>query len=525
MAKRIMVALLALVLCFSSTFALTSCSTTKESFKVTFLAGADDAQLYRGETVQVVKNNAELDPPIFVRKGYNFDGWSVALGQINDDKTVWAMWTQYKFEVTFLGNGGVTADGEGKVIKMVSSGLDTVEVAPEFKKEGYVLSWDTELQLVSEKCVINAVWTPEEYVLSFKDKDGSQLDIENTTIRYDQTLSDLPELSDVEGEKPLRFTHWSNKNGMPYFNGMLWNLQKQDEEPFDLYANWTEDDYVISYDLNGGYPMQTPTSYSAGDSVRITNPLRKGYHFIGWTIGDSTQLNPSLTFDSETRGDKEIKANWEAEYYTFTLDYNGGNAIGSNKVYITYGQKVGHLKTPSRDNYEFIGWAYAGDSRLITEDTVWDVEPTIEQRVLVAQYRKIYTLKFSLTTRVYSTELTCVVTNVGDLKKLGINTPNDMQANISTFEIKIREGETLSDLGINVMPTVDPIEPSLGKPNGRGDDFYYNNDWKYSTRNQYGHEIILKVRPDTVFNLTNFEQVGEDGVVTIEPSCLSWYTH
>lgn len=525
MAKRIMVAFLAVLISFSSILALSSCSIRKDSFKVTFLAGADDAVLYSGQTVQVVKNNAELDPPMFIRRGYNFNGWSIALSQINEDKTIWAMWSQYQFEVTFYGNGGYTDKGEGKIVKTVSSGLDIVDVAPEFKKQGYTLSWDTQLELVSEKCVINAVWTPKQYTLNYLDKDGSALELESTTIKYDSLLEDLPVIADrQEEQKTLRFTHWSNEQGMPYFNGMLWNNDKQEESQYNLYANWTEDEFVIKYDLNGGDAVQTPTSYSSGDVVNINTPKKKGHYFVGWSVDGLPGIHPKFTIDAQSSGDKLLKANWESDCFTFTLDYNGGYALGStNKVNIFYGQKVGPIKTPIRDNYEFIGWTYGDDPRLINENTLWDIIPTTEM-VLKAQYRKIYTLKFSLQARVYDKDLSCVVTDIGDLNKLGITSNADFEQKADTFEIKIKEGETLAEHGINVMPTIDPIEPLINKPNGRGDDYFYNGYWKYTYRNEYDREVLVKVRPDTVFNEENFKQIGEDGIVVIKPSCLSWYT-
>ena len=138
--------------------------------------------------------------------------------------------------------------------------------------------------------------------------------------------------------------------------------------------------------------------------------------------------------------------------------------------------------------------------------------------MLVAQYRKIYTLKFVLTTKYKKTPLECVVLSMGDLYKFG-------DKEIEEIEITIKEGETLSKYGIRTMPTVDPIEPSTGKPNGKLDAYYYNGHWKYVTKNAYGKEQITEVYGETMFNEENFNNVGEDGVVVIEPSCLSWYTN
>lgn len=505
-----------MVLAFTSVFVGMGCSNQPQSFTVTFLSGAEDAELLSGKTVQTVTSHTQLEPPVFARSGYNFDGWSYVLSEINKDTVVRAMWTRYEFWVTFNANGGANDNGESTIVVKVKSGLDIAKVAPKFKKKGYSLSWDTEFGPIQNSCVINAVWTPNQYKVSFLDNDETSLGLEDLTVSYDDKLTGLPVLQNkvVDG-KTKRFSHWENTKGNSFVEGMFWE-QEHDET---LYPVWIDGEFIIKYNLNGGYLLNNLTSYNSGDEISISNPTRKGHSFIGWTSDDITQPVQNLKIGCTDRGDKFFTANWQAETYTFTLDYNGGTASGSDKANVTFGEKVGELNTPQRDNYEFIGWKFENDSRLINKETVWDIDASDVQRVLIAQYKKIYTIKFSLTAKVFDKYLNCVITDWADFNANG--------KNLEEITLTIKEGQTLKDIGINKLPTVDPIEPSTGKPNGKGDDYYYLGYWKYTYYMQFANfvqEYFVVINQDTLFIPSNFKNIGEDGVVLLTPSCLSDYT-
>ena len=525
MAKRIAVICLSLLLAFTALFATfgCSCSQGSKTFTVTFLGGADDAELYYANDnyVQTVSDYTELNPPVYVRPGYNFDGWTIALNEINKDTVVKAMWSRYQFRVTFNANGGKDYMGNTTVVRKVSSGVEIADIAPKFEKTGYDLSWDTDFGPITNACVINAVWTPKQYKISFIDIDGSPLEdengniIEDMTVSYEGKLGTLPKPKNKQvGDETLKFSRWLDEYGIPQTTGTYWDRDVKGTIYFK--ASWMKDDYLIDYDLNGGYAIYNPTSYSKGAEIFINDPMRKGYDFIGWTSEDIVEPQVRVKIEPTDSGNKKFVANWKPKTYTINLDYNGGTAGGSTSVNLTFDQKIGSMPVPERANYEFIGWLYDEYHQLITEDSIWDIEPSDTNRTLVAQYRKIYTIKFTLSTNYKKTPLDCVITDWGDLMAFG----DDLEQ----ISIVVKEGESLANHGIRIMPSVDPIEPTTGKPNGRLDDYYFNGYWKFVTKNAFGHELIVEVLPDTVFNPETFADVGEDGVIVIEPSCLGWYT-
>lgn len=500
MLKRVLTVFLSLFLCACCVFTQFSCASV-EPFTVTFAAGAEDAYLYSGTAVQTVKNSSELSEPIFVRKGYNFAGWSKSLSQIKEDVTVTAQWLEYTFDVTFEDDSGIN----DSVTKTYSSGIE-IE-APEFTKTGYTLSWDTDFATVTASCVIKAVWTANEYKISFYDGEAP-LDIEALSVTYDSVVGTLPVLDDkTDGDKTLKHAGWCDEGGNSIVGGMTWVTDKD----VKAYAMWTDGKYIITYDLNGGNVINNPYFYSEEDEITLTAPTKTGYVFDGWTGTDIDEKTTTLTIPRGSTGDRHYEATWTPKLYTFKLDPGDGAVSGSNAVTFTFGKKIGELPVAEKEGYAFAGWKCADYTALLTADTVWEVDTVSGKAILTAQYKRKYTVKFSLTTTVIVNkeikDIECELIRDGSMK-LG---------NFSEFEnytITVLEGESLGYNGFEIFPVVDPIEPKWS------DEYSFRNYWKYVC----GDGKVHKVLADTVFNQTNFPSVGSDGVIVLRPHVSANWT-
>ncbi len=132
--------------------------------------------------------------------------------------------------------------------------------------------------------------------------------------------------------------------------------------------------YSISYNLNGGsygtYHPSTYTSSSNSQSITISNPARGGYTFSSWSLswsGSGTRPSisgTSLTIPANTTGNITLTANWTARSYTITINLNGGNVSGSPPTsYSTSTSARSYtIATPTRDYYNFTGWAISRSS-------------------------------------------------------------------------------------------------------------------------------------------------------------------
>ncbi|MBQ9734901.1 MAG: InlB B-repeat-containing protein [Clostridia bacterium] len=489
-------------MCFAQGLTMVGCDVIDDdsTFTVTFSAGVDDAVLISGDIVQTVNSANEIVEPVFIREGYRFVGWTSSIHNISTSRTVKAIWEKYSFMVVFDGGDGATEDGQHVVEKLVPG--SSVIIPPVFIRKGYTLSWDTDLTEVNSACTVNAVWTANEYTLKFFDTDGSDVGLAERTITYDTTITDLPTLPDKDIDGLLhKFVRWEDSLGMPVNNGIIWNTDAN----VSVYAKWAQDEFIISYDLAGGNPTQNPGSYSSSDgSVFINNPTRSGYDFAGWTGTGISQAVSNFVIEQGTKGDISLVATWTPKTYTFSLDAGAGKIVGSSSKNITFASPVGELVEPTRDGYAFAGWVYSDTGRVITADTVWNIEPT--ELVLRAQYNRLYTVSFSLTSIVRKLDVLCALKSLGSINLNG--------KDFEEFTIVVEEGKTFADYGIKALPTVDPIEPA------GMDEYSFGGYWKY----YIGDNKLHKIYPDTIFSDESLPGAKESGVVKLIPHCRAHWT-
>jgi uncharacterized protein (TIGR02145 family)/uncharacterized repeat protein (TIGR02543 family) len=86
-----------------------------------------------------------------------------------------------------------------------------------------------------------------------------------------------------------------------------------------IYAKWNPVVYNITYVLDGGTAdPANPATYTAAAALTLTNPTKSGFTFLGWTEGDGTVKQMTMTIPIRTTGDKTFTAHWESSAYVFT---------------------------------------------------------------------------------------------------------------------------------------------------------------------------------------------------------------
>ena len=80
-----------------------------------------------------------------------------------------------------------------------------------------------------------------------------------------------------------------------------------------IFAEYLPIQYTITYDLNGGEnDANNPTTYTVdSNDIIISQPVRSGFYFWGWTINDDSQIVRDYTIPSGTTGNITLKANWK----------------------------------------------------------------------------------------------------------------------------------------------------------------------------------------------------------------------
>ncbi len=161
-----------------------------------------------------------------------------------------------------------------------------------------------------------------------------------------------------------------------------------------IYAKWTPESYVISYELNGGVnAAANPDHYSFGDVIDLEDPTKEGYHFDGWFVDDEFNGDAVAGIAASTTGDAKFYAKWTAEEYTATYDLAGGSMDGDESFTFTIESEAIQLATPTKNGYAFDGWLDGVTGEVVT------VLPTgsFGNRTLTAQWTPIeYTITYKI---------------------------------------------------------------------------------------------------------------------------------
>ncbi len=166
-----------------------------------------------------------------------------------------------------------------------------------------------------------------------------------------------------------------------------------------LVATWTPKTYNIQYDWNGvdssalTFDQSAYTKYVYDTALTIPVPIRKGYTLVGWDLVSgsvSQRLTPvdgKIVLDAKTYADDiTLKAIWQANSYTVTLDGNGA-LLSINPFTATFDKLLtlpADFVLPSYKGHTFLGfftkdgdtWGSVAwiDAEGKVNEKVWDID-------------------------------------------------------------------------------------------------------------------------------------------------------
>ena len=321
---------------------------------------------------------ANLTPNAFVRKGYNFIGWTTIKGGessvygdgasvcnlTSDDGGVvnlYAAWAAKKYSITYHANDGTGVEWEqtggsyGTQIKINSM---------ENERIGYEFGWWTDetgtktyeagkeyLIDPGDATVIHlyAVWTPIKYTVKFNANGGEGGEMADAIVEYDDVY-EIPNCSFTKtGDE---FHGWATNitNDVEFFAGdVVSNLTTkatEDGGTITFYAIWKEPRY-IAFDGNGA---DNPDAM-ADDVMRfekvetkalVPNEFKKtGYTFGGWATNATTAVAYtnceeviSTNLWMAIGETNDLYAIWQANNYTVIFNPNGGWGSMDNQEFV-----------------------------------------------------------------------------------------------------------------------------------------------------------------------------------------------
>ena len=240
-----------------------------------------------------------------------------------------------------------------------------------------------------------AIWTPNQYTVTFNPNGGS-VSPTTKTVTYDSAYGDLP----TPTRTGYTFVGWK-LNGTVITS----STKVQTASNHTLHAEWTANKYNIKFQANDatlveklwnyagstGYTSSNTGSYDkySHNGSRTTElneanyiifdgplsfytpiPIRIGHKFVGWYSAQTggvkvVDANGSLVANANgyTGANKEWKhadvatlyARWEAETYSITYSLDGGTN-GSNAPTTYQFGNTKQISDPTKTGYTFAGW-------------------------------------------------------------------------------------------------------------------------------------------------------------------------
>ena len=162
-----------------------------------------------------------------------------------------------------------------------------------------------------------------------------------------------------------------------------------------LTAQWTPNDYTITYHLNGaswagGY--SAPDEYTVGTGATLpisSNMTNTGYTFAGWKNNSSLTGDTYTSVSTSDYGNKEFWAKWTENTYDVTYNANGGSGTtaAQNGHYVTL--RDNGFTAPSGKT--FVEWNTATDGSGASYNEGEEVELTADL-ALYAIWANDYTI-------------------------------------------------------------------------------------------------------------------------------------
>ena len=308
---------------------------------------------------EAVHQNANTNE-IVTQEGYRLID---AGDQVIGGKTYHTAYLDNHYTVTFDGNGATPS----KANMTVEYGTAYGELAT-VSRTGYTFDgWKLNTTIITETTNVStasdhtliAQWTPNTYTLTFNANGGS-VTSETKKVTYNSTYGELP-----TPERPgYTFTGWKDALNNTYSETDTVTITANTE----LIAQWTADNYTVTFNPNGGTVNPTTKSVTYDQAYgTLPTPTKEGYTFNGWKLNTTiiTETTNVTTASAHT-----LIADWTPTPYTITYNYNGGSlATGSTETTTYTIEDTVILPTATKTGYNFIGWKEQGadDSTAVTQ--------------------------------------------------------------------------------------------------------------------------------------------------------------
>lgn len=366
------------------------------------------------------------------REGYTFLGWALNAtseepvyrpGDMihytwQQDITLYAVWSQNMYTVTFDANGGTFAEGANTAIPVPENGVIGNGNAPEVSREGYNFAgwyredkttpWSLNEGVVQSDVTLYAGWIIKEYSFNYPAyQEGNTYYPTTQPFNYGTEVVVDPSGGTYYGQSAiykfvidgsrdkLSLDATATKEGYTFVG---WKLDIEDGIA-TFTAMWAQNQITITFHGNGGTidvdngskDLATQTMYQGVYAQLAENPFTcTGYTFAGWNTkadGTGTTYGDQVSVNFTTNVD--LYAMWTANQYTITYNQHreGRDALVAETGLLSHGTQITldlaggtledwgdlfeldqnlTLPDPWKSGCTFDGWLFNGESNTFT---------------------------------------------------------------------------------------------------------------------------------------------------------------
>ena len=235
---------------------------------------------------------------------------------IESNHTLYAVWSESAYKVSFNANGGTVSRESKNVIYGQSYGGLPEPTRPGYTFTGWYTANSGGTKITSSSTVtitssqtLYARWNINTYTVSFNGNGGSVSSSEKT-VTYGQPYGDLP----TAGRTGYTFMGWytSSSGGNKITSTSTANITSNQT----LYAQWNVNTYTVSFDANGGWVSTSSKNVTYNSEYgSLPNPSRDYYTFNGWYTSSSGGSRITSTSTVGITSNQTLYAQWSLKDY------------------------------------------------------------------------------------------------------------------------------------------------------------------------------------------------------------------
>ena len=194
-----------------------------------------------------------------------------------------------------------------------------------------------------------AQWTGNSYTVTFDGNGGGTPSPTSMSVTYGLTYGTLATVA----RTGYTFNGWftATSGGTQVTSGSTVAITGAQT----LYAQWTINNYTVSFNMNGGSPTISSQSVSYNTTAtQPSDPTKASNAFAGWY--SDAGLTTSFSFATAITADTTLYAKWTPVVtYTVSFNMNGGTPTITSQDVVT-GSTATQPSAPTKTGYTFGGW-------------------------------------------------------------------------------------------------------------------------------------------------------------------------